>query len=601
MLSINQKSTLKSTLDANASCAPFFASPPLCIFTFPNKLILLVVLSFFNLLPAAAADNGDTIVVTAEDIKAMQALKIADVLNNVPGVKAGNSSVGIHGSYKVKVLVDGRPINDPTSNHGAINWDLVSPDDVLRIEILKGKGGLAYGQDASGGVILITTQKNRQLTGNVKVHAGNFDTQNLTAAVSNATGKFTVGASGGYETTDGYKINNDKERYQAGIELGYAPAEDKTFGFTVDYLADERGFSGLPEYPTPFSRKESRNHSCALAADLFDINSNTHYNEGYSHNTDPSRDLDKDLRVSKFGQDLTTYFDTTQRGGLDCGASVTWDQAKGTDFDRQKEHSISLFASQSLTFPTLHTTVAAGLRGIYHSNFDNSVNPEIKLIYKQKIWRLTTAYSHTNNIPSFYQRYRETVSTLPNPELDMEQADNYSLSFFSTPHEAVSVSLTGFYNILTDRITYITVDEGISQYQNFGEVLYTGGDTCVSIKFNQRLKVKTSYTYLEAKDQETDLYIPGKARHDLNLDIYLQPLKALSLVSTISYTSKVYRNKSNTETVPEYVTTDLRAEYSFKRFSLFGEVENLFDKTYYYADGLLAPPQTWLIGVNWRI
>lgn len=73
---------------------------------------------------AFGGDEGDTIVLTAEEIAAMKALKIGDILNNVPGVKAGDSSVSIHGSSKVKVFVDGRPINDPTSSHGGVNWQI---------------------------------------------------------------------------------------------------------------------------------------------------------------------------------------------------------------------------------------------------------------------------------------------------------------------------------------------------------------------------------------------------------------------------------------------------------------------------------------------
>lgn len=67
------------------------------------------------------------------------------------------------------------------------------------------------------------------------------------------------------------------------------------------------------------------------------------------------------------------------------------------------------------------------------------------------------------------------------------------------------------------------------------------------------------------------------------------------------YVSRVYRNKDNTKSVPEYTLADFRAAYAFKRFSLFGEIENIFDKTYYYSDGLLAPPRTWIVGMNWRI
>lgn len=543
-------------------------------------------------------ENADTIIISEEDISAMQALKIADVLNHVPGVKAGDSSISIHGSYKVKVFVDGRPINDPTSSYGAVNWDLVSPDNIARIEILRGKGGLRYGQDAAGGVVLIRTKDIQHMTGNIKVYGGSHDTLNAGAVINATAGRLTAGLSSGYETTKGYKTNNDKIRRQAGLNLGYAPEGDRSVAFSVDYLQDERGLSGMPEYPTPHSRKETRNTAYALQADIPRLKSKTHYNEGYQHNTDPSRNLDKTLRVNKFGQDLTTAFNTFEQGELNCGAGMTWDRASGSGFDDQEEHSVSLFTAQSLSWPRRHFGLTAGLRANWHSTFDNVLNPEVKLVYKQPAWRLTAAYSRTQNTPSFYQRYNETSSTRPNPGLDMEKADNFSLALFATPHAAFSFSLSAFYNLLTDRITYVTGENGIGQYQNVGEVLYTGGDAALTWKVHTAVKVKASYTYLDVKDRETHLWLPGKARHTADLTLYWQPCRPFSVVSTGKYTSDVYRDKNNTRTVPAYTVADIRAEYGFKRFSLFGEVKNIFDETYYYADGLLAPPRSWVLGVN---
>ena len=54
-----------------------------------------------------------------------------------------------------------------------MKWDLVSLENVERIEILRGKGGLEYGDDASAGVILISTRKIGSLSGNVKIYGGN--------------------------------------------------------------------------------------------------------------------------------------------------------------------------------------------------------------------------------------------------------------------------------------------------------------------------------------------------------------------------------------------------------------------------------------------
>lgn len=550
---------------------------------------------------AHESDNGDTIVLTADVIRAMQALKMADVLNNVPGVKAGDSSVSIHGSYKVKVFVDGRPINDPTSSHGGVNWDLVSPDDVVGIEIMRGKGGLTYGQDASGGVILITTRKTRRLTGNLKAYGGNFDTRNISATASTSLAKVGIGASGGYEATNGYKTNNDKERYQAGLELSLDPTARQAYTASVDCLYDERGLSGPPEYPTPQSRKETRNTAYAFQADIVGLKARTHYTDGRRHNTDPSRGLDKTLSVGKFNQDLTTTLSMVGSEDLSCGTGFTWDRADGSGFAPQSERSGFLFAAQTLTWPRYHLVSTLGLRGTVHSEFEDTLGPEIKLVYKRIAWRLTAAYSRTHNTPSFYQRYNETSSTRPNPGLGMEQADNLSLGLFATPHEAICFSLSTFHNWLTERITYVTGDDGVGQYQNVGEVRYAGGDAAFSWTLHPALKAKTAYTYLEAKDQESGRWLPGKAQHQANLTLYWQPLTPLSVVATGRYTSEVYRNRANTRTVPEYTRYDLRTEYSFKRLGIFGEIKNLSNTRHYYADGLLAPPRTWLVGLNWRI
>lgn len=123
-----------------------------------------------------ARGKTDAIVITGKEIKKMNARKISDVLNQVPGINAGETSVSIRGSYRVKVLLDGRPINDPTSSHGFVKFDLVSLENVERIEIYRGKGALKFGDDASGGVIVITTKKSKALHGNIKSYWGNHDT-----------------------------------------------------------------------------------------------------------------------------------------------------------------------------------------------------------------------------------------------------------------------------------------------------------------------------------------------------------------------------------------------------------------------------------------
>ncbi len=566
-------------------------------------LAAMVALATMALAADRAEDGGadGRIVITAGQIEAMQAHKMADILNHVPGVVAGDTFVSIHGSYKVKAFVDGRPINDPTSSHGGIKWDLVSPEEVERIEILRGKGSLVYGQDASGGVILVTTKKGRRLRGNLKAYGGNLDTFRTNLNLQASAGIWGLGASGGFETTQGFRTNNDKQRWHAGLKASCRLGRGRTLSASADYLEDRRGLAGLPAHPTPYSRKHTRMASYSFQATGRTLSSKAFCNDGRNHNTDSSRNLDKVLHVVELGEDLTAGLNLSGPGQLACGAGLRWARASGTSFDDKQEHTVSVFAARNLEWTPARLDFNFGLRANFNSDFDDALNPELKVTFKGRGWRLAAAYSRSNNTPSFYQRYNETSSTVPNPDLDMETADNYSLTLSGRPAENFSGRIGLFHNRLSDRITYITDDNGIGRYQNFGLVTYTGGDLSCDWKVLPGLSLKPSYTYLEAIDRQTGLRLPGKARHTARVHCYWQPADSLSVVLTVKYVSRIYRNKSNTRTVPDYTVADLRAEYAFKKVSLFAQVKNLFDRDYFYADGLPAPPLTWLVGINCKI
>lgn len=546
-------------------------------------------------------DNKDSIVVTEQEIIAMKANRMADLLNHVPGVTAGDSSVSIHGSYKVKVFVDGRPINDPSSSHGSINWEMVSPDEVERIEILRGKGGSRYGQDAGGGVILVTTRRIGRLTGNIKSYGGNYGTGYGYVNLQKHIDGWGIALTGGAETTDGYKVNNDKRRFQTGVKIDRTFDQKRRIWLAADYLDDDRGLSGLPEYPTPFSRKSTENSSISIQGVYLPFTGTIFFNEGLNHNTDTSRGLDKVLRANELGQELTTSLQTDSWGDLNLGGSGIIGRASGSSFDDQQEERFSIFATHALKCKDAPVSLTSGIRANFNSAFEDAVNPELKLTYKKSCWHISTTWSRSNNIPSFYQRYNQTSSTMPNPDLGMETADNYALSFFIEPQDSFSGSISIFYNRLNDRITYVTGDDGVGQYQNFGLVTYKGSDLAASWRPSDSIKLNASYTYLEVIDENSDLWIPAQSRHKTRFDLYWHPVDPLSIVVGTQYNSMVYRNKNNTKTVPEYFLVNLRAEYAFNRFNLFGEINNMFDKSYYYADGLTAPPMTWFVGVNWKI
>lgn len=253
------------------------------------------------------------------------------------------------------------------------------------------------------------------------------------------------------------------------------------------------------------------------------------------------------------------------------------------------------------TWDALPVQLTFGMRANFNSAFDNAFNPEIKLTYGQQAWNITIGYNRTNNTPSFYQRYNETSTTKPNPDLDMEVADNFSSAFFYTLSDRLCGSLTLFYNQLSDRITYTYEENGTSSYQNVGTATYTGGDVSITLKPWEIVQWKFNYTYMQAKDEDTDLDLPAKSEHKGRLDMTIVPTEKVSWIITARGASNAWRNRANTTRIPGYLIFDTKLEYQFERFTAFVEATNLLDKDYLYVDGLTAPPFTWFAGIKVRI
>ncbi len=108
-------------------------------------------------------------VITAEDIHYSGLTSISDILQFAPGVDVIQTSRkryavgvrGLHGSISDRVLslVDGRPADSPIFGGPEFYRLPILPEDIERIEIVRGPGGAAWGANAFTGVINIITKK----------------------------------------------------------------------------------------------------------------------------------------------------------------------------------------------------------------------------------------------------------------------------------------------------------------------------------------------------------------------------------------------------------------------------------------------------------
>lgn len=137
-----------------------------------------------SLAPAVAT------VITADDIKAIGATDLDQVLESVPGLHVSNAPRAysplytIRGIYsesnpQVLVLINDIPITNVYVGDRSQIWGGMPVENIARIEIIRGPGSAIYGADAFAGTINIITKTSADINGTeFGVRAGSFNSRN---------------------------------------------------------------------------------------------------------------------------------------------------------------------------------------------------------------------------------------------------------------------------------------------------------------------------------------------------------------------------------------------------------------------------------------
>ncbi|WP_036307656.1 TonB-dependent siderophore receptor [Methylophilus sp. 5] len=171
-------------------------------------------------------------VITAEDIaKRPPTNDLSEIIRTMPGVNlTGNSTSGQRGNNRqidirgmgpenTLILIDGRPVSSRNSvrygwrgerdTRGDTNW--VPPEQVERIEIIRGPAAARYGNGAAGGVVnIITKAAAKETHGSVTAY-----TSVPEDSVDGATRRLNFGLSGPITDTLSYRIYGNMNKTDA--------------------------------------------------------------------------------------------------------------------------------------------------------------------------------------------------------------------------------------------------------------------------------------------------------------------------------------------------------------------------------------------------
>jgi iron complex outermembrane receptor protein len=389
-------------------------------------------------------------VIGREQIENWPAATLAGLLAGVAGVDVQRrgepgvqADIGIRGTgfEQTVILLDGMPMGDPQTGHHNLNLP-VPVEHIERIEVVKGPGAMAYGGNATGGVINIVTRRGRETSLAAQARIGSHQTRAGTVTGASGWGRTDHRLSLDHLRTDGHLPQGRADaELTRGLYIGGAGldgadlrwgvgAEDRDFGAWKFYTAD---------YPDQRERTQTR--TAWLAADT---------SLGEWHLTPQAwwRKHDDWFRTIVFG---TAYINrhATRVQGLRLAGRRHWGSgvtAVGASHARERIDSNALDRhDRDETQAWLvhrqplggRTALEAGVTLVDYSDYGSYRLPSIAIRHRLgERWTAFASLARSARVPSYTELFLQTSGNLGNPELEPERSDyaELGLRFRSGAH-----------------------------------------------------------------------------------------------------------------------------------------------------------------------
>ncbi|TMA97558.1 MAG: TonB-dependent receptor [Deltaproteobacteria bacterium] len=571
-------------------------------------------------------------VITAKDIQDQQAETVLEALRNVPGldvVQSGSrgaaTSVFIRGSESdhVLVLIDGVEVNSTTL--GAFNFAHLTTDNVERIEILRGAGGTLYGSQAIGGVINIITKKGQgPLEAGLSLEGGNGSTHRQTLSLRGGAGKLGYSFSAARIESQGFhSVNDDYRNLAASARLDYQVTEDASLKGIFHFVKTDLGLfnnNNFASQPDPNAREATTQYLGKLEWEQ-KIFENWDYRISGSMFKEHIKDSDDVDACTFFGFPCDSRTRDRFRPRIDTGEFQTnyryeeWSTTTfGVEYKRRSAstsggidkaiRNLGYYLQEQFQFLDRRLIMIPGIRLDDNQSFGTAWTPSFSAAYlfRETGTKLKGGYAKGFKAPTLNELFFPPGFGCPafgNPNLDPERSWELNAGVEQTVlSERVKLGATYFHREVQDLIEGRPIPGnpfGCFRAENVGRARFDGVEWSLDIKLLTSLTVNANYTYL---DWDTaDGKLRRRPRHRGNVNLSANVVGSRDDFRASSPFGDIRK--------PGYGIFDLASYYSLpwkvpgvKNLTLFGKIENLFNKKYEEVDGFRARPVNFLLGVR---
>jgi vitamin B12 transporter len=271
----------------------------------------------------------------------------------------------------------------------------------------------------------------------------------------------------------------------------------------------------------------------------------------------------------------------------------------GLALDDASTRTFALFAEDRVALANGRLVLTAGIRWDDHSAFGSAVSPRVTVAWRvTPSLKLRAAAGSAFRAPSTGELYFPFSG---NPSLRPEKSNGYELGLEKTLTGGLVAEISGFWNDLRDLIDY---DSATFTNQNIGSARTRGVEVVLRAPVGPRSFVRASYTYLDAKDLDTDTFLLRRPRHRASATWGTTFVSGGSVSLTAMWVgARPDRDAADFTLLvedPSYLRVDTALTLPPLLFSLapFIRVTNLLGRDYAEASGFPAPGRRFLAGLE---
>ncbi|WP_018140006.1 TonB-dependent receptor domain-containing protein [Thioalkalivibrio sp. ALJ7] len=550
-------------------------------------------------------------VIDREEIERLQPKQFTDLLEGRAGIETSqnsafgkNTSVFTRGtsSDHTLLLIDGVRMGSATS--GGASWQFLPPEEIERVEVVRGPRTSIYGSDAIGGVVQVFTREGRK--GPPKVNAfvggGSFNTWEAGVGVAGGTENTNYSFSVSHFETDGINVQDDVgEDDRDGYDnTSLATKVSHRLDNGIEFFGSLLYSEGTTEFDSgsAFSPDSSDFVHAALRGGLrIPVTQRWDTEFAVGHSRDESENFLDGEFFSQFDtrRDMVDWRNDIEIGDrvyLIAGVDAHEDRVESdTAYDEDSRYNVGAYTVMQLDLGRYD--LEGSLRHDDNEQFGSKTTGQLALgMQASEAIRLRTSYGTAFKAPTFNDLYFPGFGNL-----ELEPEDSRTLEVGGRYTRGAYYADLAIFRTELDQM--ISFDPVASRAENIDEARIQGVELEGGYE-TSRWVSRASLTFLDAEDRETGNELrrrsPLTARVDLD-----RSFQRFSVGGSIIAKSRAYEDAANEDRLPGYGLVNLRASYQLApEWQLQATVNNVFDKDYETARGYNNPGRAAFVKLRYQ-